>query len=104
MSENGWISALAVPYRGDMEQDGPQLYTALTARDPRFDGVFFVGVTSTGIYCRPICPARTPKRSNCRSSTHRSWPNTPASGPASAAGPNWRPAVRRWTTRDALRS
>src|SRR4051812_3290233 len=49
-----------------MEQDGRQLYTALTARDSRFDGVFFVGVTSTGVYCRPICPARTPKRSNCR--------------------------------------
>jgi AraC family transcriptional regulator, regulatory protein of adaptative response / DNA-3-methyladenine glycosylase II len=55
-----------VPYRGQMEQDGRQLYTALTARDSRFDGVFFVGVTSTGVYCRPICPARTPKRSNCR--------------------------------------
>src|ERR1041385_9215992 len=42
------------------------LYKALSARDPRFDGIFFVGVTSTGIYCRPICPARTPKASNCR--------------------------------------
>jgi len=31
---------------------------ALGARDPRFDGIFFVGITSTGIYCRPICPAR----------------------------------------------
>lgn len=41
-------------------------YQALASRDPRFDGVFFVGVTSTGIYCRPICPARTPKRENCR--------------------------------------
>ena len=44
----------------------PTLYRALSARDPRFDGVFFVGVTSTGIYCRPICPARTPRRANCR--------------------------------------
>lgn len=41
-------------------------YQALISRDPRFDGIFFVGVTSTGIYCRPICPARTPKESNCR--------------------------------------
>jgi AraC family transcriptional regulator, regulatory protein of adaptative response / DNA-3-methyladenine glycosylase II len=41
-------------------------YAALAARDRRFDGVFFVGVTSTGIYCRPICPARTPKAANCR--------------------------------------
>lgn len=37
---------------------------ACEAKDPRFDGVFFVGVTSTGIYCRCICPARTPKREN----------------------------------------
>lgn len=40
-------------------------YRALLSHDPRFDGVFFVGVTSTGIYCRPICPAKTPKRENC---------------------------------------
>ena len=39
-------------------------YAALTARDRRFDGVFFTGVRTTGIYCRPICPARTPAREN----------------------------------------
>src|SRR5690606_18914189 len=42
------------------------LYSALAARDRRFDGVFFVGVTSTGIYCRPVCTARTPRAANCR--------------------------------------
>src|ERR1700745_708980 len=41
-------------------------YRALQSRDPRFDGLLFVGVTSTGIYCRPTCPARTPKFENCR--------------------------------------
>jgi AraC family transcriptional regulator of adaptative response / DNA-3-methyladenine glycosylase II len=41
-------------------------YRALQTRDARFDGRFFTGVTSTGIYCRPICPARTPMRHNCR--------------------------------------
>ncbi len=40
-------------------------YEALSARDPRWDGVFFVGVSSTGIYCRPICPARRVRRANC---------------------------------------
>ena len=49
-----------------MDQDHRRLYNALTARDARFDGVFFVGVTSTGIYCRPVCPVRTPKAANCR--------------------------------------
>ena len=47
-------------------QQHRSLYNALTARDRRFDGVFFVGVTSTGVYCRPICPVRTPKAANCR--------------------------------------
>jgi AraC family transcriptional regulator, regulatory protein of adaptative response / DNA-3-methyladenine glycosylase II len=37
---------------------------ARLAKDPRFDGLFFVGVLSTGIYCRPICPARSPKQEN----------------------------------------
>jgi AraC family transcriptional regulator of adaptative response / DNA-3-methyladenine glycosylase II len=46
--------------------DDEACYRALTTRDPRFDGRLFTGVTSTGIYCRPICPARTPKRANCR--------------------------------------
>src|SRR6188508_492196 len=49
-----------------MENDQRRLYKALAARDARFDGVFFVGVTSTGIYCRPICPVKTPQERNCR--------------------------------------
>jgi AraC family transcriptional regulator of adaptative response / DNA-3-methyladenine glycosylase II len=39
-------------------------YRALLARDARFDGRFFTCVTSTGVYCRPVCPARTPRREN----------------------------------------
>ncbi|HSU96059.1 MAG TPA: Ada metal-binding domain-containing protein, partial [Gemmatimonadaceae bacterium] len=49
-----------------MTTDPVALYNALASRDPRFDGVFYVGVTSTGIYCRPVCTARTPKAANCR--------------------------------------
>jgi AraC family transcriptional regulator, regulatory protein of adaptative response / DNA-3-methyladenine glycosylase II len=41
-------------------------YRAFQTHDARFDGRVFVGVTSTGIYCRPICPARTPRFENCR--------------------------------------
>ena len=40
-------------------------YAAFKAKDARFDGRFFVGVSSTGIYCRPICPAKLPKEENC---------------------------------------
>ena len=49
-----------------MLPDSRKLYRALAARDPRFDGLFFVAVTSTKIYCRPICPARTPREANTR--------------------------------------
>lgn len=42
------------------------LERARLSRDPRFDGRFFIAVTSTGIYCRPICPAPSPKRANVR--------------------------------------
>ncbi len=41
-------------------------YRVLASRDARFDGVFYAGVTTTGIYCRPSCPARTPLRRNVR--------------------------------------
>ncbi|MDU4094518.1 MAG: AlkA N-terminal domain-containing protein [Pantoea sp.] len=40
-------------------------YQALTSKDTRFDGLFYVGVTSTGIYCRPVCPVKAPRRENC---------------------------------------
>src|SRR3569833_941738 len=49
-----------------MTIDDDVCYRALTARDTRFDGVFFVGVKTTGIYCRPVCTAKTPRRSSCR--------------------------------------
>lgn len=41
-------------------------YQAVRSRDERFDGVFFTAVSTTGIYCRPSCPAVTPKRPNVR--------------------------------------
>jgi AraC family transcriptional regulator of adaptative response / DNA-3-methyladenine glycosylase II len=47
-----------------MDLDHEACYRALCQRDPRFDGRFFTGVRTTGIYCRPICPARTPRAEN----------------------------------------
>ncbi len=49
-----------------MDMNDDACYRALSTRDARFDGRLFVGVKTTGIYCRPICPARTPKRENVR--------------------------------------
>ena len=51
---------------GRMVLDADAAYLALKARDARFDGRLFIGVTSTGVYCRPVCRVRTPKRENCR--------------------------------------
>ncbi len=50
--------------------DTQRLYRVLSARDGRFDGQFFVGVTSTKIYCRPICRVRVPLQKNCRFYAH----------------------------------
>jgi AraC family transcriptional regulator of adaptative response / DNA-3-methyladenine glycosylase II len=51
-----------------MQQTPPEFescYRAVAARDARFDGMFYTAVKTTGIYCRPVCPARTPSRSSC---------------------------------------
>jgi AraC family transcriptional regulator of adaptative response / DNA-3-methyladenine glycosylase II len=47
-----------------MDLDHDACYRAITLRDPRFDGRFFTAVKTTGIYCRPVCPARTPRPEN----------------------------------------
>ena len=44
--------------------DDEQQYAAASSRDARFDGVFVTAVRTTGIYCRPSCPAMTPRREN----------------------------------------
>jgi AraC family transcriptional regulator of adaptative response / DNA-3-methyladenine glycosylase II len=59
-------------------------YRAVVARDARYDGRFFTGVKTTGIYCRPICPARPPKLENCTF--------VPTAAAAQAAG--FRPCLR----------
>src|SRR5262245_20777809 len=66
----------------DLDRDA--CYRALEARDARFDGRFYTCVTSTGIYCRPICPARTPKLEHCVF--------VPSAAAAHAAG--FRPCLR----------
>ncbi len=67
-----------------MELDRKVCDRARRSRDARFDGKFFIAVTSTGIYCRPICPARSPKDENIR--------YYPTAAAAQAAG--FRPCLR----------
>ena len=49
----------------EMEETKDSLYAAFKAKDTRFDGRFFVGISSTGIYCRPVCRAKQAKKENC---------------------------------------
>ena len=49
-----------------MELDAARCYRAILSRDARFDGRFFTGVVTTGIYCRPVCPVVPPKLQNMR--------------------------------------
>ena len=55
-------SAINMPGRKEDEQ---ACYRAVLAKDTRFDGVFFTGVKTTGIYCRPVCSAKAPRASSC---------------------------------------
>ena len=57
---------MSVFMNGNLQLDLRALDRARISRDARFDGKFFIGVTSTGIYCRPICPSRTSKPVNVR--------------------------------------
>ncbi len=74
--------------------DSDQCYRALRTHDARFDGRFFVGVGTTGIYCRPVCSARTPLAETAVISRVRPPRRRAAFAPACAAGRNWRRARR----------
>jgi AraC family transcriptional regulator, regulatory protein of adaptative response / DNA-3-methyladenine glycosylase II len=71
------VGALRQDRRMDIE-DTEACYRAVKSRDRRFDGVFYTGVTSTGIYCRPSCPAITPAKKNV--TFHRSAAAAQAAG------------------------
>ena len=76
-------------------------YLALKARDARFDGSFFTGVTSTGIYCRPVCGAKTPKRENCRFFRHAAQAENAGFRPCLRCRPELAPHCVPWSFQDA---
>jgi AraC family transcriptional regulator, regulatory protein of adaptative response / DNA-3-methyladenine glycosylase II len=79
-----------------MQTHDDRYYAALKSRDSRFDGRFFVGVTSTGVYCRPICPARTPKRENTRFYTCAAAAETAGFRPCRRCRPDTAPGTPAW--------
>ncbi|MBX3610054.1 MAG: helix-turn-helix domain-containing protein [Hydrogenophaga sp.] len=81
--------------------DDDARYLALCTRDARFDGRFFTGVTSTGIYCRPVCAVRTPRRANCRFFDHAAQAERAGFRPCMRCRPELAPLSRTWSSQDA---
>lgn len=78
-------------------------YLALKARDARFDGSFFAAVTSTGIYCRPVCRVKTPRRENIRFYHHAAEAEAAGFRPCLRCRPELAPRAASWSTEDASR-
>src|SRR3954466_7152624 len=82
---------------GCVEELDPQVcYRALRTRDARFDGRLFVGVTSTGISCRPICPARPARPENCRFFTSAAAAQEAGFRPCLRCRPEIAPELATW--------
>lgn len=103
MSENGQHRIRALPMIPSMDflLDPDHCYPALLARDARFDGQWFVAVKTTGIYCRPICRVRPPKRENCQFFASASLAEAARFRPCLKCRPELAPAARRWSAMDA---
>ena len=85
-----------------MTLDPDTCYRAMVARDPRFDGRFFTAVTSTGIYCRPVCPARTPGRANMRFFAHAASAEAAGFRACRRCRPETSPGSPEWNVRADL--
>ena len=87
-----------------MTIDGDAAYQVLLAHDARFDGRLFVGVTSTGVYCRPICRVRMPARRNCRFFATPAQAEAAAFRPCLSCRPEIAPGPGLRTVMDASRT
>ncbi len=81
-------------------------YLAMKTHDARFDGSFFTAVTSTGIYCRPVCRVKLPRRENCRFFRHAAQAEAAGFRPCLRCRPELAPrstGAAGWSTEDASR-
>ena len=85
----------------DTRLDAQACYAAMKSHDARFDGRFFVGVASTGIYCRPVCRVKLPKYENCAFFAHAAMAETAGYRPCLRCRPELAPRHLPWTTHDA---
>ncbi|MET3513089.1 AraC family transcriptional regulator of adaptative response / DNA-3-methyladenine glycosylase II [Pseudacidovorax sp. 1753] len=86
------------------DTEGDACYLALKTRDARFDGAFFTAVLSTGIYCRPVCRVRLPRRENCRFFRHAAQAEAAGFRPCLRCRPELAPrggGAPAWSTEDA---
>lgn len=81
--------------------DAAACYRAMASHDARFDGSFFTAVTSTGIYCRPICRVRLPRAENCRFFRHAAQAEAAGFRPCLRCRPELAPRPQRWSSEDA---
>ncbi|RZL94295.1 MAG: DNA-3-methyladenine glycosylase 2 family protein [Variovorax sp.] len=83
--------------------EGDACYLAMKTHDARFDGTFFTAVTSTGIYCRPVCRVKLPRRENCRFFRHAAQCEAEGFRPCLRCRPELAPRAASWSTEDASR-
>jgi len=88
----------AAPETGD---DDDAHYLVLKAHDARFDGRFFTGVISTGVYCRPVCRVRVPRRENCRFFKLAAQAEQAGFRPCLRCRPELAPGPATWSIQDA---
>jgi AraC family transcriptional regulator, regulatory protein of adaptative response / DNA-3-methyladenine glycosylase II len=79
-----------------VDLDADHCYEAVRARDRRFDGAFFTAVTTTGVYCRPVCPSRLPRRRNVRFFAHAAAAEGAGFRPCRRCRPESAPATPTW--------
>lgn len=96
------LGAVPTAMSTDMSTEFDRCYRAVRSRDARFDGHFYTAVTTTGIYCRPSCPAQTPRRENVRFYTHAAAAATAGFRACRRCRPDTAPGSREWDVRGDL--
>src|SRR5512141_1825597 len=85
-----------------MDLDPARCYQAALSKDPRFDGRFFTGVVTTGIYCRPVCPVVPPKFQNMRFYACAAAAEAAGFRPCKRCRPETAPGTPAWTGTSAV--
>lgn len=96
-------SSQQVRWAWSCDLDAQRCYQAMADKDPAWDGLFFTGVTTTGIYCRPVCRVKLPRSENCLFFVTAALAESRGFRPCLRCRPELAPARRLWTTTDAGR-